>query len=107
MPKGRARSPRALRGALGRQRIGQRDGSRELPVFTGPDRPLIASCSNLAPVPQLATFQGEELWVRMLDFVKGRELQVAVDPGEPYGIRLRREMILGMINLYGSNSVRE
>ena len=78
------------------------DGTRELPVFTSPDRALISqlqSDSNEAVCVQL---EGVDLWPRTTDIVKTGECEVAVDPGEQHGIRLTTEMILGMVNEYGT-----
>jgi hypothetical protein len=67
------------------------DGLRELPLFTKREfvlpRMLVAS---------LVLINGPQLWPRLLDIVETRKLEAAVDPGQPHGIRLTREMILGM-----------
>ena len=44
---------------------------------------------------------GEEMWPRLLDVVRTGDCEVAVDPGEKHGVRITREMILGMANTYG------
>ncbi|HTS17784.1 MAG TPA: SseB family protein [Verrucomicrobiae bacterium] len=79
-----------------------RDGLRELPVFTAQDRRLLSKFSTEEPGAMTAELEGRSMWPRMLDIVKTRECEVAVDPTEQYGIRLTREMILAMISMYGT-----
>jgi hypothetical protein len=69
------------------------DGIRELPIFTSRDYLL----ENLPADAVLLTVRGEALWPRLLELVRAEECEVAVDPGQDHGIRLRKEMILGMI----------
>ena len=74
---------------------------RELPIFTSPAPTLSAELQSATPRPQWIHVQGEALWVRMLDVTADSNIQVAVDPGEAHGIRLRRDMMLGMVGKYG------
>jgi hypothetical protein len=71
-----------------------KDGIRELPVFTSLDFVL----KNLPVDVAFITVTGAVLWRRLLDIVKNGECEAAVDPGQSHGIRLRQEMILGMIS---------
>lgn len=76
-------------------------GVRELPAFTSASRTLLRqlrdSCEGAASVE----VRGEDLWPRMLDIIRTGDCEVAVDPGEEHGVRITREMILGMVNMYG------
>ena len=73
------------------------DGLRELPLFTKPEF-VLPGMPDEASVVQI---NGPELWPRLLDIVETRKIEAAVDPGQPHGIRLTREMILGMTAQYG------
>jgi hypothetical protein len=75
-----------------------RDKIRELPVFTHPDFVL----PNLPANAALISAPGPILWPRLLDIVRTGECEAAVDPGQKHGIRLRREMILGMLSQYAA-----
>ena len=71
-----------------------RDQVRELPIFT-----TTAFALNLdAPAAVLIKLAGPVLWPRLLDIIETRACEAAVDPLQPHGIRLNREMILGMVN---------
>ncbi len=83
------------------------DKIRELPAFTASDRRLVSELASTAGDAEGVQIEGSQLWPRMLDVVKTRECEVAIDPGEKYSIRLTREMILGMVIQYGSKQVRE
>lgn len=76
------------------------DDIRELPVFTL--RKFVLE--DLAVDAVLVQVDGPRLWFRMLDIVKTGECEVAIDPGQVHGIRLNREMILGMTSAYGPRS---
>ena len=69
---------------------------RELPLFTQPEFVLELQVDDLA----LAELRGPTLWPRLLDIVKTGECEIAVDPGQAHGIRLTREMVLGMVGAY-------
>jgi hypothetical protein len=69
------------------------DGVQELPLFTAPDRPVISELRRRAPAAALKTIVGGQLWPRLLELVRP-ECQAAIDPGDPHGIRLSREMIV-------------
>ena len=73
------------------------DGIRELPVFTSRDYVW----QNLPSDAVLVGVMGDALWPRLLELAKAEECQVAVDPGQSHGIRLRENMILAMITAYG------
>ena len=73
------------------------DGIRELPVFTCRDYVL----KHLPSEVSFVTVTGDVLWPRLLDVLKAGECEVAVDPGQSHGIRLRENMILGMISSCG------
>jgi len=73
------------------------DGLRELPLFTKHEFVL----PGMPDEALLVQINGPELWPRLLDIVETRKIEAAVDPGQPHGIRLTREMILGMTAKYG------
>jgi len=75
---------------------------QELPIFTSTDRRLIGELQQAVPTAQLLTLDGPALWPRILDAIQSGDSQAAVDPGEPHGIRLTQQMILGMIQMYGT-----
>lgn len=70
---------------------------RELPLFTCKEFVLPNFPAEAVPI----TVPGAALWPRLLDIVKTGECEAAVDPGQKHGIRLKQEMILGMISTYG------
>jgi hypothetical protein len=72
------------------------DNIRELPVFTCREFVL----PNLPAEAVSITVQGSALWPRLLAIVKAGECEAAIDPGQKHGIRLRHDMILGMISEY-------
>jgi len=73
------------------------DGLQELPLFTKREFVL----PGMPDEALLVQIKGPDLWRRLLDVVETRKLEAAVDPGQPHGIRLTREMILGMTAQYG------
>jgi type III secretion system (T3SS) SseB-like protein len=81
-----------------------KDGIQELPVFTDSNHKLLVELLSLAADAEVLPVEGDRLWPRLLDVVKTKVCEAAVDPRDVYGIRLTREMILGMVNKYGSNA---
>ena len=81
-----------------------KDGVRELPAFTAPDRELLVQLVSRTKDADVQRIEGKRLWSRLLGIVKTGVCEVAVDPGEVHGICLTREMILGMLNKYGSDA---
>ena len=73
------------------------DGTLEVPVFTSTDYVF----ASLPTETLHLSARGHALWPRLLDLLRSEECEVAVDPGQSHGIRLRKEMILGMIRAYG------
>jgi hypothetical protein len=73
------------------------DGARELPIFTSRGSLL----ENVPADTVLVTVKGEALWPRLLELVRAEQCEVAVDPGQSHGIRMSKEVILGMISAYG------
>ena len=73
------------------------NGLRELPLFTKPEFVL----PGMPDEALLVQLDGPQLWPRLLDVVETRVIEAAVDPGQAHGIRLTREMILGMTAQYG------
>jgi SseB protein N-terminal domain len=71
----------------------------ELPVFTLREFVL----EGLPEEALLIEINGPRLWPRILEIVETGRCEVAVDPGQPHGIRLTREMILGMTVEYGES----
>lgn len=70
-----------------------KDGIKELPLFTA-DKFIISNLPHQTMAIQLG---GRLFWTRLLDVVETGKCEVAIDPGQPHGIRLTKEMILGMI----------
>lgn len=69
---------------------------QELPLFTRPEFVLAFEAAEAVSV----TVQGNLLWPRLLDIIKTGECEAAIDPGQVHGIRLNREMVLGMVSAY-------
>ena len=70
------------------------DQITELPLFS---RTEFILGSLKIPGSVMVELAGPKFWQRMLDVAKNGRCEVALDPGQPHGIRLRREMILGML----------
>jgi hypothetical protein len=68
-----------------------------LPIFTSRDYLFEPPADAV-----LITVRGEALWPRLLELCQAGECEVAVDPGQSHAIRLRENMILGMIRAYGA-----
>jgi hypothetical protein len=76
-----------------------RDTIKELPIFTRQEFVI-----NF-PVRVTQIFlDGHILFPRLLDIIQTGICEVAVDPLQPHGIRLKKEMILGMISEYGKRN---
>ena len=73
---------------------------RELPLFTLRDFVL----DGFPDDALLININGPQLWLRLLEIVETGKCEAAVDPGQSHGIRLNREMILGMTAQYGPRS---
>ena len=71
-------------------------GVQELPLFTCQDFALPLD----APEAISVTVPGNLLWPRLLDIIKTGICEAAVDPGQAHGIRLNREMVLGLVSAY-------
>ena len=69
------------------------DGTLEVPVFTSTDYVF----ASLPTETLHLSARGHALWPRLLDLLRSEES----DPGQSHGIRLRKEMIFGMIRAYG------
>jgi hypothetical protein len=74
------------------------DKIRELPLFTSREFVIPNFPAEAVPI----TIPGSALWPRLLDIVKTGDCEAAVDPGQEHGIRLKREVILGMILEYAA-----
>lgn len=74
-----------------------RDGIFEIPLFT--ENKFIFE--NFADDAIVAEFGGLALWKRLLEILENKNIQIAINPGQSHGIRLTKEMILGMVNVYG------
>ena len=73
---------------------------RELPLFTLSDFVL----EGFPDDALLINIDGPQLWPRLLEIIETGKCEAAVDPGQIHGIRLTREMILGMTAQYGPRS---
>jgi hypothetical protein len=78
------------------------DEARELPAFTLDSRSVLADLSRQVPAAQIEEVEGPRFWSRILQLLESESFFVAVDPGEKHGIRLTREMILGMVGLHAA-----
>lgn len=80
----------------------ERDSS-ELPIFTSND--YINQFFKIYPNNDsvLERVPGALLWPRLLQIVLEKREFVAIDPGQKHGIRLNRDMILGMVAKYGDS----
>jgi SseB protein N-terminal domain len=76
------------------------DATRELPVFRCHGRVLLQRLLSESDAQAVAV-NGRELWPRMLDIVETGACEVAIDAGEDHGIRINREILLGMVNSFG------
>jgi SseB protein N-terminal domain len=74
-----------------------KDGVQELPLFTRQDYVLPKLLDDSVQV----TLEGPVLWPRLLDIVQTGRCEAAVDLGQAHGIRLTREMVLGMVSKDG------
>lgn len=72
------------------------DDIRELPLFTN-DLFILKGLTQEALTIQVS---GQPFWARLLDIIETGVCEVAVNPGQKHGIRLTKEMILGMIANY-------
>lgn len=75
-----------------------RDGIDELPIFT--DIKFIPN--DFYKNSKIVQKSGQLFWKRLLDVIEDINCQIAVDPLQTHGIRLTKEMILGMIYKYGT-----
>lgn len=73
-------------------------GVQELPLFTRSEFVLAFEAAGAVSV----TVPSNLLWSRLLDIIKTGECEAAVDPGQVHGIRLNKEMVLGMVSTYVS-----
>lgn len=78
------------------------DSARELPIFTHTDRRVLADLKRQVPAAHVQEVEGAQFWLRTLMLLEADSFFVAVDPGEEHGIRLTKEMILGMISLHSA-----
>jgi hypothetical protein len=79
------------------------DNIRELPLFTT-DKFLI---DNLLVDALAIQVGGQSLWLRLLGIIETGKCEVAINPGQTHGIRLTKEMIIGMIEKYGTKQKTE
>jgi SseB protein N-terminal domain len=77
------------------------NGIRCIPLFTSVSRRLLSELKTEAGNPRAVEFDGPLLWSRMLEIIRTGGCEVELDPGESHGIRLTKEMILGMVSTYG------
>jgi hypothetical protein len=73
------------------------EGGQQLPVFTYRDYILTGMRTDAIAV----SVDGPVLWPRLLEIIGPETCTVEVDPGQPHGIRLLRNMVLGMVAKYG------
>lgn len=75
------------------------DNLRELPLFTHENFIFRSYPKDAVKVRVF----GEALWGKLLTIVETGICEAAINPGQTHGIRLTREMILGMIAKYGTS----
>lgn len=74
------------------------DNIRELPLFTSEEFIL-----NNPPQDTLVVqVSGQLLWTKLLDILESGKCEGAINPGQAHGIRLIKEIVLGMIANYGT-----
>ena len=76
------------------------DDFRELPIFT--ENKFVVSELDHESVP--VRLSKSSLWNRLLDIIETGKCEVAINPGQHHAIRINKEMILGMISMYGAES---
>lgn len=76
------------------------DDFRELPIFT--ENKFVVSDLDQESVP--VRVGKSSLWSRLLEIIETGKCEVAINPGQEHAIRINKEMILGMISLYGAES---
>jgi hypothetical protein len=70
-----------------------RSDIHELPLFSRQEFVLPLE----APEAVQVSVPGNLLWPRLLNIIETGKCEAAVDPGQNHGIRLTREMVLGMV----------
>ncbi|MEJ7911612.1 MAG: SseB family protein [Chitinophagaceae bacterium] len=75
------------------------DNLTELPLFTHENFIFNSYPKDAVEVRVL----GEQLWGKLLTIVETGKCEAAINPGQTHGIRLTREMILGMFVKYGTS----
>ena len=79
------------------------DGLCGLPVFTSNQTVLLSSLEAESTAKRL-TLNGHQLWPILLKQAEDINCQIEIDAGEDYGIRLSKEMLLGMIAMYAKRN---
>ncbi len=74
------------------------DEVRELPIFSSKDFLL----PDLTEDSSIIELYGQSFWEQMLEIIETGKCEIAINPGQPHGIRLTKEMIQGMILKYGA-----
>lgn len=46
---------------------------------------------------------GQPFWEKLLTIVETGKCEIEIDPGQPHGIRLNKEILLGMVGQYSGN----
>jgi hypothetical protein len=72
------------------------DDIKELPLFTHKTFVFMEHPFDAIIVEVF----GESLWDKLLNIVETGKCEAAINPGQSFGIRLTREMILGMVSKY-------
>ena len=73
------------------------DGVLELPLFTRLELALNFAKKFSSDDNIIFSYSCIPMWKQLYDLIKDSKCQVAIDPGENYGIRLNASMILGML----------
>ena len=74
------------------------DGERRaLPVFTTPDRPRLLALRQEVPAAQVQPVLGAALWEALVPWVATGACDIALDPDEPHGIVVTRDMVEGVV----------
>jgi hypothetical protein len=71
------------------------DGVKEIPAFTDGSTPLMARM-NAETGWAVLYVDGRPLFERMLEIVETGKVELAINPGNPFGVRLNREILLSL-----------
>lgn len=68
-----------------------------IPLFTNEEFAFDIYSENAVRVE----IWGQPFWEKLLTIVETGNCEIEIDPGQPHGIRINKEMLLGMVAQYG------